>query len=192
LLSVIDTSTPADAAVHRRDVFRGLLAFAAFAPIASTSWAATAKASFIAPTQLKFLEAFVDTLIPATDTPGAAAAQVHLGMAGLIDRWASAETRAAISAAITTLQTALDRRANVSFVTARATVREAALAAVDREAFASAPAGEWRNYRTLKTLAVRLYYTSEIGVTLELRYDPLPGAYIGDLPFKAGDRSWAL
>lgn len=179
-------------AASRRDVFGGLLAFAAAAAVPHHAWAAAAKQSFVTAEQTAFLAAFVDTLIPATDTPGAKAAGVHLGLTGLLGRWASAKTRASLVAAIATLQADLARRAGANFATAKPAARLAALSALDAEAFASPRPDTLRDYRTLKALAIRLYYTSEIGASQELRYDPLPEAYIGDLPFKAGDRSWAL
>ena len=178
--------------VLRRDVFSGLLAFAATTALAPNAWAAAAKLSFVTPSQTAFLESFVDTLIPATDTPGAKAAKVHLGLAALIGRWASPKTRAGALAAIAALQTDLDRRVGATFVMASAPARLAALAALDADAFAAPRPAAWREYRTLKALAIRLYYTSEIGASQELRYDPLPGGYVGDLPFKTGDRTWAL
>jgi len=179
-------------ALLRRDVFKGILAFAATAPLVETAWAAAAKASFVTHTQAQFLEAFVDTLIPATDTPGAKAANVHLGLSGLIDRWASPQTRACTLAAIAAIETDLDRRAGAPFAAASAPARLTALAGLDAEAFAPPRPAGWKDYRTLKALAVRLYYTSEIGASQELRYDPLPGGYVGDLPFRPGDRAWAL
>ena len=177
--------------VARREVFKGLLAFAAAAPVAGTAWAQAAAASFLTPAHTRFLAAFVDTLVPATDTPGAKAAGVHLGLAGLLGLWASAPTRAAVLGAIETLRADLDRRVGAPFDAAAPAARLAALAAYDAEAF-GARYGASKDYRTLKSLAVRLYYSSEIGASQELRYDPLPGDYIGDFPFKAGDRAWAL
>ncbi|TRW17325.1 gluconate 2-dehydrogenase subunit 3 family protein [Glacieibacterium frigidum] len=176
----------------RRDVFHGLLAFAAATVLPQRAWAAAAAGSFVSPGQTAFLAAFVDTLIPATDTPGAKAAGVHLGLVGLLGRWASAKTRAGLLVAIAALQADLDRRAGAPFATARPAARLAALSALDAEAFASPRPAGLKDYRTLKSLAVRLYYTSEIGASQELRYDPLPEGYTGNLPFKPGDRAWAL
>jgi len=178
--------------VQRREVFKGLLAFATLAPIGQNGWAQAARASFVTPSQTAFLASFVDTLIPATDTPGAKAANVHLGLVALLGRWASAKTRAPILGAIAAMQTDLDRRVGGPFVAANPAARLEALAALDAEAFATPRSSARQDYRTLKALAVRLYYTSEIGASQELRYDPLPGGYIGDLPYKAGDRAWAL
>jgi hypothetical protein len=176
----------------RRDVFKGLLGCAALSPFPRSAWAQAAAKSFVSPAQTRFLEAFVDTLVPATDTPGAKAAGVHLGLVGLLGRWASAATRAEIVNAITMIGTDLARRAAGPFERIDAAKRLTALAALDAEAFAWPRPAAWRDYRTLKSLALRLYYNSEIGASQELRYDPLPGAYIGDLPFKAGDRVWSL
>ncbi|MCG2461224.1 gluconate 2-dehydrogenase subunit 3 family protein [Flavobacteriaceae bacterium F89] len=43
----------------------------------------------------------------------------------------------------------------------------------------------------LKQLTLWGYFTSEPGATKALRYNPIPGEYIGCVPYKAGDRAWA-
>lgn len=188
----VDMGLASNGQIGRRDVFHGLLAFAAAAALPQRAWAAAAARSFVSPEQTTFLAAFADTLIPATDTPGAKAAGVHLGLVALLGNWASAKTRSNALAAIAAMQADLTRRAGMPFQTAKPAARQSALAALDAEAFAAPRPAQWTDYRTLKALAVRLYYTSEIGASQELRYDPLPGGYIGDLPFKPGDRAWAL
>lgn len=179
-------------AIDRRDVFAGLLGFAATAALPKSAWAGAAAKSYVTAGQTPFLASFVDTLIPATDTPGAKAAGVHLGLVALLERWASVKTRAATLTTIAAIQADLGRRAGAPFVTAKPAARLSALSALDAEAFATPRPSAWADYRTFKALAVRLYYTSEIGASQELRYDPLPGGYFGDVPFTAGDRAWAL
>ena len=50
--------------------------------------------------QMKLLNAIADTIIPATDTPGAVAAGVPKLLSGMIRDWASAETRTELTGAI--------------------------------------------------------------------------------------------
>ena len=47
-------------------------------------------------------------------------------------------------------------------------------------------------FSLMKQLTVWGYFTSEVGATKALRYLPVPGKYIGDLPYKKGDKAWAL
>ena len=46
-------------------------------------------------------------------------------------------------------------------------------------------------FKMLKNLICIGYYTSEVGATQELRYDPLPGGFKGSIPYKKSDPSWA-
>lgn len=185
-------ATPLEA--NRREVFAGLLAFVATGPmlLSACSKAAGDPKLFFSADNRAFLASFVDSLIPATDTPGAKAANVHVNLGRLMMTWASAETRTKMGGALDLIRKDLDERTKARFDEASPEQRQRVLASMDAEAF-GAPDGErWADYKTLKALAVRLYYTSEIGATQELRYDPVPGGYIGDLPFKTGDRAWAL
>lgn len=43
----------------------------------------------------------------------------------------------------------------------------------------------------MKQLTLWGYFSSEPGATKSLRYNPVPGEYIGCVPYKAGDRAWA-
>jgi hypothetical protein len=36
------------------------------------------------------------------------------------------------------------------------------------------------------------YFTSEVGATQVLRYDPVPGAYHGCIPFEEVGKTWAI
>lgn len=46
-------------------------------------------------------------------------------------------------------------------------------------------------FRLIKELIILSYFTSEIGCTQALRYLPVPGKFIGDYPYKKGDKAWA-
>lgn len=47
------------------------------------------------------------------------------------------------------------------------------------------------DFKSLKELICFGYYTSEIGATKELRYDPVPGEFKGSIPYIKSDASWA-
>ncbi|MCW8831693.1 MAG: gluconate 2-dehydrogenase subunit 3 family protein [Colwellia sp.] len=46
-------------------------------------------------------------------------------------------------------------------------------------------------FKKLKQLICFGYYTSEVGATQELRYDPVPGGFKGSIPYKSSDPTWA-
>lgn len=45
-------------------------------------------------------------------------------------------------------------------------------------------------FMLMKQLTMLGYFTSEIGMTKAMRYDPVPGKYIGDYPYKKGDKAF--
>jgi hypothetical protein len=47
-------------------------------------------------------------------------------------------------------------------------------------------------FTMLKQLTILGYFNSEIGATQTLRYVAVPGRYDGEVPYKKGDRAWAI
>jgi hypothetical protein len=47
-------------------------------------------------------------------------------------------------------------------------------------------------YKMLKQLTIWGYFTSGPGATKALRYIETPGHYDGDVPYKKGDKAWAI
>src|SRR3569832_1926625 len=47
-------------------------------------------------------------------------------------------------------------------------------------------------FRMIKELTLLGYFTSEVGCTKALRYVPVPGRFDGCIPYKKGDKAWAL
>jgi hypothetical protein len=46
-------------------------------------------------------------------------------------------------------------------------------------------------FNMMKQLTMLGYFTSEVGMTKALRYNPVPGRYDGCVPYKKGDKLWA-
>ncbi len=47
-------------------------------------------------------------------------------------------------------------------------------------------------FRTIKELTITGYFTSEMGATMALAYDPIPGKFNGCVPLEKGQKTWAL
>jgi hypothetical protein len=92
-----------------------------------------------------------------------------------------------------------DRRAFVAGLTAlNAACRKAHAADLDRATVADVTAllraAEGRKsafVKSLKSLAVLGYATSQLGATQALAYDPSPGRYRGCVDLTPGQRTWA-
>lgn len=157
-------------------------------------WAFTASATgapaFFTSEEMTFISALADTLIPQTDTAGATEAGVPVAFDELMMGWASGKRRAATKLAIAALRADLNRRAGGSFLSMSAARRLKALTALDAEAYGLG-LERYEDYRDIKALLVQLYYASKPGATIELRYDPVPGGYDGDVRFADIGRTWA-
>ncbi len=53
------------------------------------------------------------------------------------------------------------------------------------------PSPEPPFFLTFKELTILGYFTSEVGATQVLRYEPIPGRYDGCIPFEEVERTWA-
>jgi hypothetical protein len=142
---------------------------------------------------LALMDEIAETIIPATDTPGAKAAGVGAFMATM-----AREFDDAIFAVFTDGLEEIDRtsrkRHGKRFLESSPAERTALLTELDREAW-NHMQQRARNvpphyFRLMKELTLMGYFTSEIGCTKALRYVETPGAFDGAVPYKKGDRAW--
>lgn len=130
-------------------------ALVSIAAIAAAS-GANAQTTFLSASELDWIKAFVDTIIPRTDTPGASDAGVPV----FIDRRLAASPLLAV--AVRDGMKALDADALARFGAAfPALTDEQRVELLTRRQ-------EDSFFRTLKGLTVDGYYTSEAGLTQEL------------------------
>jgi hypothetical protein len=137
---------------------------------------------------LALLDEIAETIIPATDTPGAKAAKVGAFMAMMVTDCYDDAHHAAF-------RTGLDGLRAEGFLAASPAERTARLTALDaeqRQHQASKRADEPAHYfRMMKQLTILGYFTSEIGASQVLVYEEVPGRFDGNAPYKKGDRySW--
>lgn len=173
------------------------------------------------PEDAAFLDEVAETIIPATDTPGAKDAAVGAFMTQFVSDCYDADEQAAFRDSIETLKAEAQSRYGAAFETLKpaqrqemlqeAMVAAAAQAVVVNEAKEQArqqardvqpsadtaasaeadvdlPALHW--FTPLQQLTLLGFFTSEIGATQVLRYEPVPGEYIGDLDYDGGP-AWA-
>jgi Gluconate 2-dehydrogenase subunit 3 len=151
---------------------------------------AAARSLFAGPRSLPaetmtLLTAVADTLIPVTDTPGAVAAGVPAMFDKLLANWASASHRAGILAALQAIETEAGGGGTTAGFAALSPARRFDVLNAFDKARASDP-----GYGKLRELLVTLYYLSEIGSTVELRYEHAPGAWEPSIPVTAETRNY--
>lgn len=187
----------------RRRLLAGATALAAVALTPQAVWAAVrageANASG-ATAERALLDAVCNLVIPATDTPSATEVRVpEFVLLAATHRLANAD-----AGAVVRLDAECARRAGRPFLTLDERRRHTVLEELDAEAFSAqgrakpldaaatpdlAAGRDLADWRALKKLILIGYYTSEPGATLELRYEPVPGRYDADIPFRRGDRA---
>jgi hypothetical protein len=113
-------------------------------------------------------------MIPATDTPGARAANVQGVVDGLMLDWALPATREQFRATLA----AINQRGPRPFLSLPAAERAGLLAAFDAAAFMGGKGPADQGWRRLKQLIWYAYFTSE---GADPDYVAVPGDYRGDL-----------
>ncbi|WP_240699398.1 gluconate 2-dehydrogenase subunit 3 family protein [Spirosoma sordidisoli] len=155
----------------------GLLVLPAWANAWTPAAVQTAQ-PLLPPLQAAVLTGFVDTLIPASDTPGAK----DLGVSDFVQKMVAdcyePAVQQSLSAGLDALESAARATYSRSFQDCDTSQRTALLTAVeqstepDRHAF----------FVLVKNLAVQGYTTSEYVMTKFLNYTMIPGHYYGCVP----------
>ncbi|HEV2597859.1 gluconate 2-dehydrogenase subunit 3 family protein [Sphingopyxis sp.] len=171
--------------MDRRSMLRNIMLLAGVAAVPHTSAGAlfAGPESLPAPTA-KLLAAVADTIIPATDTPGALAAGVPDAFEKLLANWAAPVHRAKLVGALEAIDTKAQGETGTAFAALAPDARFGFLDAYDKANGLNA------DYAELKELIVTLYYLSEPGATVELRYEHNPGAWEPSIPVTAETRAY--
>jgi hypothetical protein len=146
------------------------------------------------PEDLAFLDEIGDTIIPATDTPGAKAVRIGAFMTTIVNDCYDNDSHAIFQRGLTQIDAASNKRYGKPFVRCAPPQRVELLNALDGEqrAYTKQKSSDDppHYFRLMKDLTLLGYFTSEIGCTKALRYIETPGSYNGDVPYKKGDRAW--
>ncbi|WP_233635947.1 MULTISPECIES: gluconate 2-dehydrogenase subunit 3 family protein [Hymenobacter] len=149
----------------------------------------------LTPEQTAYLTEVADTILPATKTPGAKAANVGSFMAVMVRDCYTPEDQKIFMDGMTKLEEASKKQNSKGFLESTPAQRTALLTALDTEQknYGKTKTPEQPNhyFRMMKELTLLGFFTSEVGATQVLRYLPVPGKYDGNVPYKKGDRAWA-
>ncbi|MBK8562232.1 MAG: gluconate 2-dehydrogenase subunit 3 family protein [Saprospiraceae bacterium] len=139
------------------------------------------------------LEALVDRIIPKTDTPGAKDAGVHNFIDQLMAEFFQEKERADFKAGLAKLDTDAKAANSKAFAALTPEQQDALLTKYDAEAYDKnrKPDDLPHFFRSAKELTVLGFCTSEVGATEFLKYDPVPGAYHGCIPYSEVGAAWA-
>ena len=189
--------------MNRRDSLKALSAVTAHALFPSVLTAAAEAAAgleatgeawtprWIRPQRAAMLEALVDTILPATGTPGAREARVQVFVdLALRDCYAPAEQQVFVTG-LEALADECQARHQRPFEACSPAERHALLAPLDAASYAPDTGARGSFIRILKDLTLAGFFTSRIGATQVLAYEAVPGGYRGCLDLRPGQKAWA-
>lgn len=156
---------------------------ALFAPIARAATAAAPLEGAVGTPvftaqQRKLVAALSERVLPTTDTPGAIAAGVPAFIEQMLGEWALPGDVAPFVAGLA----AIDARSRLDFGKAAADASAEQQDALLTLAMNRQLPGVEGFFDKFQQLVVIGYYTSEIGITEEREYLPVPGSYDGSYP----------
>ena len=166
------------------------------------------------PDDVSLLNEIAESILPATDTPGAKAADVGAFIATAVTECYEPQHQAAFVAGLRAVESMCLERYGRGFQNLTPDERTLLLSEVDGER-------KWRElwnrserglrvlarpvvgvlpaavqtphfFTMMKDLTVMGYFTSQPGATQALRHSAIPGDYNGSLPYRKGDRAWSI
>jgi hypothetical protein len=144
-----------------------------------------------------FMDEVADTILPDTaSSPGAKAAKVGSFMAVMVRDCYEPADQDVFLKGLGKVDDAANKKFSKKFMDLDAKQKTDLLIDLDKEQQAYSktkkPKDPNHYFRMMKELTLLGYFTSEVGCTKALRYVPVPGRYDGCIPYKKGDKAWAL
>ena len=142
-----------------------------------------------------FLDEVAETILPATNTPGAKAAKVGAFMVVMVTDCYDEADQKIFKDGMRALDDGARQAFTLGFLEATPAQRTTLLTEVDREQkeyMDRRRSGEPVHFfRMMKELTLLGYFTSEVGATQALRYSAIPGRFDPCVDYQPGERSWA-
>jgi hypothetical protein len=141
--------------------------------------------------QLPLVRELAETIIPTTDTPGAAAAGVHDFIDSYAVHCATKEQQRTLLDTLKRIDGSAHEKFQEPFALLGKEKRIELLTSLE-QAKNGFDNNDRRGFKQLKAWVIFGYYTSEIGASRELAYVAIPGGYKGSFKFKETGKAWAL
>ncbi|MEX6690772.1 gluconate 2-dehydrogenase subunit 3 family protein [Danxiaibacter flavus] len=146
---------------------------------------------------IAFLDEVGETILPTTaSSPGAKAAKIGEFMKTIVTDCYPEKDQKVFADTVNKINDAAKKKYNKDFMSLAANEKHDLLVELDKEAKdynKNKKEGDPNHYFAMvKQLTLWGYFTSEVGATKALRYVPVPGKYEGCIPYKKGDKAWAL
>ncbi len=150
--------------------------------------------SILSAEQNEMVDTIAEIIIPATDTPGASAANVNRFIDAMVGESYLEEDRTRFMSGLEDINARCKKNYGSPFVDCTAEQQRSLVATLDDETFGENASFDRENppfFRMMKELVIVGYYTSEIGASQELKTNVVPGYYDGDVPYEEIGRAWS-
>lgn len=145
---------------------------------------------------IAYLDEIAETIIPATNTPGAKAAKVGAFMTVMVKDCYDENDQRSFREGMDKINEASDKKFDKAFMQLTPQQRHELLVQIDSEQKEHTKNKKEKDanhyFRLMKELTLLGYFTSEPGATQALRYVESPGKYEGCIPYTKGEKAWAL
>jgi hypothetical protein len=139
--------------------------------------------------ELTVLYSLCETILPKTDTPSGVEVGCHEFVPHQLQHCHSKQQQDDCTHIINAVDLLADREFGKSFVLLQQPQQQQLL--VDFESNNMSTDSEKGQFRFLKALIVFGYFTSEVGVTQALNYQPVPGGFVGSIAANSETKSWS-
>ena len=135
------------------------------------------------------VEEIADTLLPTTAaSPGAKAAGAGAAVDLLLTDCYDAEAQRRVVQGLKAFRATCRDHCGAGFASLPRPERERLLREIDAQALKSNEKAHW--FPLVRELALRAYFSSEVGMTQALRYVRTPGRWEGCVPLEPGQPAW--
>lgn len=139
--------------------------------------------------RLALLAEMAETILPETDTPGAKAAKTEEFIVVVVEAVLSAEQRDKFWQSLDAAERNCISINGRSYLDCSSEERIRLMRNLEAAA-KSEPSDTPAFFTLLKSMTLHGFFTSEIGATQALNYDPIPGVWIADMPIDENTKSW--
>lgn len=140
--------------------------------------------------QLSTLAAVADVTIPATDTPGALATDCHWFVDNQLQHCFDTQAQTAALAILDKLEASASGQQGNTFSQLDNDQQLILLNALEQSAQGFSQ-NDTQAFKLVKSLLVFGYFTSEVGMTKMLAYDPVPGGFRGSVPYASVGKAYS-
>jgi len=146
---------------------------------------------------IAYLDEVAETIIPATDTPGAKVAQVGTFMTVMVkDSYDAKNQKIFLDGMNKINELSKKKFNNNSFMKVTPEQRKQLLTEIDKEQNEynknKKKDDDAHYFAQMKQLTLLGFFTSKTGATETLRYVAVPGRFDACIPYKKGDKAWAV